>query len=135
MQASGDTSLLNDIEKQEEQTAKQISRITGTGMRREGLFGGGTPLKHVSQSRQSTFKAFCHELIRGVVAGDESWLKEADLDFFARGPSEGSGPAAPDGSGAVVTVRGGVLGLVRQRPDHTTSCHVCCRNGCCLGWD
>ena len=52
MQASGDTSLLDNIEKQEEQTAKQISRITGTGMRREGLFGGGTPLKHVSQSGQ-----------------------------------------------------------------------------------
>ena len=63
MQASGDTSLLNDIEKQEEQTAKQISRITGTGMRREGLFGGGMPLKHVSQSRQSTSKAVCHELL------------------------------------------------------------------------
>ncbi|KAL3154144.1 hypothetical protein ABBQ32_013670 [Trebouxia sp. C0010 RCD-2024] len=46
-------------------------------MRREGLFGGG----------------------------DESWLKEADLDFFARGPAEGSGPATPDGSGAVVTKR------------------------------
>ncbi len=41
MQASGDTQLLNDLEQQQEQTAKQISRITGTGMRREGLFGGG----------------------------------------------------------------------------------------------
>ena len=49
MQASGDTSLLNDIEKQEEQTVKQISRITGTGMRREGLFGGG------SRSRQAVY--------------------------------------------------------------------------------
>lgn len=44
VQASGDISLLNDIEKQEEQTVKQISRITGTGMRREGLFGGGASL-------------------------------------------------------------------------------------------
>lgn len=43
VQASGDIGLLNDIEKQEEQTAKQISRITGTGMRREGLFAGGAP--------------------------------------------------------------------------------------------
>lgn len=109
MQASGDTSLLNDIEKQEEQTAKQISRITGTGMRREGLFGGGTPLKYVSPSEH--IQSFVPGPSKCVVAGDESWLKEADLDFFARGPSEGSGPAAPDGSGAVVTVRGGVLDL------------------------
>ena len=59
MQASGDTSLLYDIEKQEEQTAKQISRITGTGMRREGLFGGGTPLKYIGPLHQRTFKALC----------------------------------------------------------------------------
>lgn len=45
MQASGDVGLLNDIEKQQEQTAKQISRITGTGMRREGLFGKGKELR------------------------------------------------------------------------------------------
>ena len=44
MQASGDVGLLDDIEKQQEQTAKQISRITGTGMRREGLFGKGKEL-------------------------------------------------------------------------------------------
>ena len=113
MQASGDTSLLNDIEKQEEQTAKKISRITGTGMRREALFGGGTLLEHVSPSEH--IQSVVPGTPKCVVAGDESWLKEADLDFFARGPSEGSGPAVPDGSGAVVTVRGGVLGLIRQR--------------------
>ena len=61
MQATGDTGLLNDIEKQEEQTAKQISRITGTGMRREGLFGGGMPLKHFSPSCQITIRALCLE--------------------------------------------------------------------------
>ncbi|KAL3154145.1 hypothetical protein ABBQ32_013670 [Trebouxia sp. C0010 RCD-2024] len=44
-------------------------------------------------------------ICKGKLSGDESWLKEADLDFFARGPAEGSGPATPDGSGAVVTKR------------------------------
>ena len=41
LQEKGDTALLSDLEEQQEKTAKQISRITGTGMRREGLFGGG----------------------------------------------------------------------------------------------
>ena len=41
------------------------------------------------------------------------------MDFFARGPSEGPGPAAPDGSGAVVTVREGVPDfLMRQHYHH-----------------
>lgn len=75
--ASGDTKLLDDIEQQQEQTAKQISRITGTGMRREGLFGGG----------------------------DESWLKEADMDFFARGPSETADAVKDVASSAVVQRR------------------------------
>ncbi|KAL0055531.1 hypothetical protein WJX82_001534 [Trebouxia sp. C0006] len=75
--ASGDTKLLDDIEQQQEQTAKQISRITGTGMRREGLFGGG----------------------------DESWLKEADMDFFARGPSETADAVTDAASSAVVQRR------------------------------
>ena len=34
---------------------------------------------------------------------NENWLKEADLDFFARGPSE-SGEAGDSASGAVVQV-------------------------------
>ena len=44
-------------------------------------------------------------IMQVVFAGDESWLKEADLDFFARGPAESSDTASnSDGSGAVVTV-------------------------------
>ena len=36
--------------------------------------------------------------------GDESWLKEADLDFFARGPSETADSVINAASGAVVQV-------------------------------
>lgn len=45
MQEKGDTALLSDLEQQQEKTAKQISRITGTGMRREALFGGGMHMR------------------------------------------------------------------------------------------
>ena len=37
--------MISELEAQQEKTAKQISRITGTGMRREGLFGGGMALE------------------------------------------------------------------------------------------
>lgn len=82
-EASGDTKLLDDLEQQQQQTAKQLSRITGTGMRREGLFGGG----------------------------DESWLKEADLDFFARGPSETPDASGKQSTSGAVVLRRLLIGL------------------------
>ena len=36
--------------------------------------------------------------------GDESWLKEADMDFFARGPSETADAVKDVASSAVVQV-------------------------------
>lgn len=110
MQEKGDTALLSDIEQQQEKTAKQLSRITGTGMRREALFGGGMMRSGPGQSAPviatvSLVHAPHQAATTTCCAGDESWLKEQDLDFFARGPAEtaDAGQAA-DGSGAVVVV-------------------------------
>lgn len=63
LQEKGDTALLSDLEEQQEKTAKQISRITGTGMRREGLFGGGmayeVSFRPCVTSKTTQVHAFC----------------------------------------------------------------------------
>ncbi len=51
---------------------------------------------------ESEYLSVC--LTKSWCTGDESWLKEADMDFFARGPSETADAVTDAASSAVVQV-------------------------------
>ena len=104
MQAEGklpDTSAV-------EATQKRLSRITGDGMRREGLFTKRMLLMHEAEVWALMHEVSSHWHLHR--AADENWLREADLDFFARGPSEAEVPQSAE-EATVVRV----------------SCCACCR--------